>query len=590
MERVPGRSRRILWLPAAVLGLAFIAASGWGTWLLTGAATGDTANPGRVEAIRTALTAMVGAGGLVTLLVVMRRQWLQETTAADTRHDAEERRITDLYVAAAEQLGHEKVPVRLAALYSLDRLGRNHPRHRREVVDIWCAYLRQPFTPPARFRTTHATPDATLDRYLTGPEPDAGAEEYEVRATVQRLLARHLRDPRPAGDRLRRPPPERADGYWDLSGIDLTGATLVGADFTDCRFTDAEFGDARFHGDTRFVQAHFVGETGFRNVRCDSDTWFLAVRFEGPVTFEGARFDGDVLFTRSHFESDADFRDAGFEGDAWCDHVRFAPVSFTDTRFRGGTTFGSSRFTGRTAFTGARFEGDTGFEVAKFEGGPVVEPTGYLEPRLQSIPDPDFSRAEFHGAARFRRAEFAGYAHFNQARFHAETDFRDTTFTRIARFRQVGFEGTTHFDDARFAGVGDTEAYEDGPALQGDGSRFAHEVSFRRARLAGVDLDGVRFGGPANFTEARFGWTAGFRNAVFDAATTFRGAVFGRNVEFTAAHFAFPAAVTFEDASALPSVVEAGGWPAGWRTAPGPDGELRLVRKPPPDPATSAAH
>jgi hypothetical protein len=76
-----------------------------------------------------------GTGGSFTLLLAFRRQRSTEIIAAETRktqervgaadraadaseRDAEQRRITELYTKAADQLGSEKAPVRLAGLHA----------------------------------------------------------------------------------------------------------------------------------------------------------------------------------------------------------------------------------------------------------------------------------------------------------------------------------------------------------------------------------------------------------------------------------------------------------------------------------------
>ena len=51
----------------------------------------------------------------------------------------------ELYAKAVEQLGHEKAPVRLGALYSLERLAQDKPERRQTIVNVICAYLRMPF-------------------------------------------------------------------------------------------------------------------------------------------------------------------------------------------------------------------------------------------------------------------------------------------------------------------------------------------------------------------------------------------------------------------------------------------------------------
>ena len=37
----------------------------------------------------------------------------------------------------------------MAGLYALERLGQDNPKLRQTVIDVICAYLRMPYTPPA---------------------------------------------------------------------------------------------------------------------------------------------------------------------------------------------------------------------------------------------------------------------------------------------------------------------------------------------------------------------------------------------------------------------------------------------------------
>src|SRR5205823_8499889 len=125
----------------------------------------------QLDTIRTAGTLVVGTGGAVALLLTARRQRYTELTLVHTDRDVTERRVTELYGKAADQLGSDKAPVRLAGLYALERLAQGNPVHRQTIVNLICAYLRMPFV------------SDTGDR----------SEEGEVRQTAQSLLAGHLR-------------------------------------------------------------------------------------------------------------------------------------------------------------------------------------------------------------------------------------------------------------------------------------------------------------------------------------------------------------------------------------------------------------
>jgi uncharacterized membrane protein YidH (DUF202 family) len=179
-EHARGEVRyRVLSVRAIVTWAVVIVSAGVGVavWLLLTYTGGDTAaNRVQLEAIRTVGTIVVGTGGAAALLLAARRQRSaeialnqkdrdqadvarthalqervaeqtrqhQERVAAATEPDAEARRITDLYTKAAEQLGSDKAPVRLAGLYALERLGQDHVEQRQTIVNVLCAYLRMP--------------------------------------------------------------------------------------------------------------------------------------------------------------------------------------------------------------------------------------------------------------------------------------------------------------------------------------------------------------------------------------------------------------------------------------------------------------
>jgi len=119
---------------AGALFLVAVVASGATSWLwsLANQATGKPAT--RVDSVKTGLGIGAGTGGLFALLLAVRRQWHQELTAQDTVHDATERRVTELYTKAADQLGSDKAPVRLAGRYALERLAQANPTQRQTAL------------------------------------------------------------------------------------------------------------------------------------------------------------------------------------------------------------------------------------------------------------------------------------------------------------------------------------------------------------------------------------------------------------------------------------------------------------------------
>jgi hypothetical protein len=334
------------WMPAALVAVVVVVAVM--IWWLIGQVAAIPASgervTARIEAVRTGLTAGAGVGAAMALLLAFRRQQHQERVAANVDHDAVERRITELYIKAVEQLGSDKAAVRLGGLYALERLGQNHPDHRQTIVDVLCAYLRMPFpeqVDPADSPTAEAAPNpsgaaseqeagAASIRLVPG-QPDP-VEERQVRLTAQRILATHLRGDRPHSGLPRSP------RFWGDMRLDLTNATLIGIDFTACRMAAATFDGATFSGDARFDGATFRGDAGFDNAG-----------FDGVAGFDKASFDGVAGFGGVTIWNDAGFREAIFRGD-----VRFDGAAFNA---------GSEAFQGARVSTGHAHAWPTGWSL-----------------------------------------------------------------------------------------------------------------------------------------------------------------------------------------------------------------------------------
>jgi hypothetical protein len=209
----------------------------------------------QLDAIRTAGTLVIGTGGAMALLLTARRQRYTELTLVHTNRDATERRITELYTKAAELLGSGQVSVRMAGLYALERLAHSTVEHRQSIVDVICAHLRMPYTPPRSYRSPgparrrrartltnrppHATPTFQSSRQ------ENAQQEQQVRLTAKYILLRNLRV---AAQRRRRwwhrtPPPAPA---WPGIRLTLAGARLPDFSLAECQLGNANFMGAQF--------------------------------------------------------------------------------------------------------------------------------------------------------------------------------------------------------------------------------------------------------------------------------------------------------------------------------------------------------
>lgn len=295
----------------------------------------------QLDAIRTAGTLVIGTGGAVALLLTARRQRYTELALVHTDRDATERRITELYTKAAELLGSDQAPVRLAGLHALERLAHSTVEHRQTIVDVICAYLRMPYTSPpqrsyrspglARRRRVRPLSDRLACKTPTslGSRQERAEQERQVRPTAQNILYRNFR--RGAPCRLRWwYPVTLCLPAWEGIQLDLTAARLLEFSLSQCRLWSADFTRAQFTGKANFEWAEFDYE----------------------VSFKGAQFTGEAHFSYARFADWGDFKSRG--------------ANFEAAQFTGKANFEAATFTHRMNFEGATFSGGASFRRAGF--------------------------------------------------------------------------------------------------------------------------------------------------------------------------------------------------------------------------------
>jgi hypothetical protein len=170
--------------------------------------------------------------------------------------------LTERYVKAAEQLGHDKPPVRAAGVYAMAELADDWDDGRQLCIDVLCAYIRMPYQ-----------------------NPDDG--EREVRRTLLRVIRDHLR-------------PDSRFGHMKWSGyrFSFEGATLDNGDLSGIHLG--------IGGHMTFYGARFIGSFLLSEVRLGDGApmWFNRATFDGRVTFQNADFRGSkVSFNQAVFAS-----------------------------------------------------------------------------------------------------------------------------------------------------------------------------------------------------------------------------------------------------------------------------------------------
>jgi uncharacterized protein YjbI with pentapeptide repeats len=326
--RRPQESAALTWRPmsawwwmlaaAATVVIVALTVTVWLLAIAGGAEAGTDRANSRLDAVRTGLAAGAGAGAAVGLMLAFRRQHHQEVATDLTNRDATERRITELYTKAVEQLGNDRAPVRLGGLYALERLAQDNPTHRQTIVNVICAYLRMPFAPEVPSR--NPKPEAAEAARVANAEIETSSEapgdkwqqERHLRLTAQRILADHLRIDWFAGQPA---PGPVGPEFWSDTRLDLTGAALIDLNFYRVVAADARFAGAVFFGTAQFYGATFGGSS-FQAAKFTQEAAFSRAFFKGHADFSKADFAGKSWFGQASFGRDADFNDASFNGDA----------------------------------------------------------------------------------------------------------------------------------------------------------------------------------------------------------------------------------------------------------------------------------
>ncbi|NKY88444.1 pentapeptide repeat-containing protein [Nocardia veterana] len=332
LERQAQRLRRSALLVSVVSvvlgGLAIAAVSWWTLWLLLGAKS-DT--PNQLDLTKIALSVAAGVGGAVALVVSYRKQ-----------RDNERGRFAQLFGAAAAQLGHADVAVRMAGVYAMAGVADEFSARgrRQQCIDVLCGYLRLPYDPAEG--ATHLSSRTTTDE-TAGAEVERVYQlrqnDREVRRTIVAVIVSHLRP--------------QAEISWSDCDFNFDDAVLEDVDFRWAVFAGRH---------THLRGTHFIGARSAN---------FENVRFVGKhVTFHSARFDSDALFRGTCFTPAAADLETGRAGTSFVDAVFRGKADFTEAEFGGPRTrFTGAEFTGPASFTRARFTADaTAFDRVRFAG------------------------------------------------------------------------------------------------------------------------------------------------------------------------------------------------------------------------------
>ncbi|WP_413752976.1 pentapeptide repeat-containing protein [Streptomyces sp. R-74717] len=177
----------------------------------------------RLNAVNNVRTTLLQAVGGAVILFGAYATWRQIRVSQDGLNASREGIITDRFSRAVDQLGNEKLDVRIGGLYSLWRIA-DHSAHDREaVISIMAAYLRTHLPWPPQEPGAPAA-DASIN---TVRPLESRAADAQVALTSLGVLGQERRPEwlNVSFTDLRR---ADCDGLW-LNGVNLDGACLEAA-------------------------------------------------------------------------------------------------------------------------------------------------------------------------------------------------------------------------------------------------------------------------------------------------------------------------------------------------------------------------
>ena len=231
------------------------------------------------------------------------------TVSRRTLEVTEQGQVTERYTKAIEQLGSDKLDVRIGGIYALERVARDSARDHPTVMEVLTAFIRvhshEPWPPPdhpaSQEQERSTRPDVQAAVTVVGRRDPKQRDIWPIDFTGAdlsgaTLFAADLTGANLTGANLTEADLTRTDlTEADLTRTDLSGANLTGANLTGANLTDANLTDANLTGSSAVVRVgrDRYGEVA-RVVEVRSDADLTGARWpeDTPVP-EGWKLDTD---------------------------------------------------------------------------------------------------------------------------------------------------------------------------------------------------------------------------------------------------------------------------------------------------------
>jgi uncharacterized protein YjbI with pentapeptide repeats len=225
----------------------------------------------RNQALTTYGIVLLGLAGMINAYYAAKRaEALEKSAIADERNIElgiqnaklnQDRLTAERFMAAIEQLGHDKVSTRTGAIYALERVAQDFPKEHWTIMEVLSAFVRE--NAPIQVEQRQQTEEDSEPRFgrhsrVTGREHANDLnwleESPKVRTDIQVALTvigrrDSQKDPLNQKIDLRNIHIRHADlrGVY-LAGADLSGSDLCGADLRNADLCGADLDKAKLCG------------------------------------------------------------------------------------------------------------------------------------------------------------------------------------------------------------------------------------------------------------------------------------------------------------------------------------------------------
>lgn len=225
----------------------------------------------RNQTLTTSAIVFVGVAGMINAYYAAKRAEALEKSANSAERNIElgiqntklnqDRLIAERFMAAIEQLGHDKVETRTGAIYALERVAQDFPKEHWTIMEILSAFVRE--NAPIQVEQRQQTEEDSEPRF--GRHTDVKGREHpddlnwleespRIRTDIQvalTVIGRRDSQKDPVNQKidLRNTHIRRADLRGvDFAGADLSGSDLCGADLRSADLCGADLDKAQLCG------------------------------------------------------------------------------------------------------------------------------------------------------------------------------------------------------------------------------------------------------------------------------------------------------------------------------------------------------